>query len=121
MWTCGYGHVGHDVYPGHPWTQQQAEDALDSDLARFTAGVKQMLSAPLTDNQFSALVIFAFNVGLIALHGSTALHDIQIGRLEYVPADLALWNKIHDRSGVLVVDAGLVKRRNAEIALWSTP
>lgn len=118
--TIGYGHTGSDVRPGLVWTQAQADDALAGDVQLRCAGVRQMLGpAQLSDNQFSCLVIFAFNVGLVALHGSTALRDIHNGQLSRVPADLALWNKIHDASGVPIVNAGLVKRRAAEGVLWS--
>lgn len=119
--TIGYGHTGPDVRPGLVWTQAQADAQLDNDVQRFILGVQSMLGGePLTDNQFSALVIFAFNVGLTALHGSTALRCVKLGQLAQVPAALMLWNKIHDASGVPVVDAGLVKRREAECNLWRT-
>lgn len=119
VWTVGYGHTGPEVRAGLVWTQAQADAQLDHDLQRFILGVQAMVgSEPLTDNQFSALVIFAFNVGLVALHGSTALRDVRSGRLARVPAALMLWNEIRDKSGVHVVDAGLVKRREAECNLW---
>jgi len=120
--TIGYGHTGAEVRPGLVWTQAQADEVLSKDLQRFILGVQSMLaSEPLTDNQFSALVIFAFNVGLMGLHGSTALRSIKFGQLSRVPQDLALWNKIQDASGVYVVNPILVNRRAAEGALWSTP
>ncbi len=121
-WTIGYGHTG-DVAPGQVISQHQAEVILDHDLQRFVAGVEQLVASapvPATDNQFSALVIFAFNVGLPALAGSTALRDLLQGRMQDVPLELSRWNKIHDASGVAVVNAGLIARRNAEIALWRT-
>lgn len=121
IWTIGYGHTGADVRPGLTWTPSQADAALAEDLQRFVLGVQAMVTEPLNDNQFSALVIFAYNVGLMALRGSTALRLVRMGQLAGVPDALKLWNKIHDRSGVPVVDAGLVKRRAAECALWNTP
>jgi len=73
-WTIGYEHTGRDVAPGLVWTQAHADSALASDVARFSAGVAALLQAPLNDNQFSALAIFAFNIGMWAFAGSTALH-----------------------------------------------
>ena len=121
VWTIGYGHtVG--VKPVDVWTQEQADAALDVDLQRFTLGVQRLVAGlPLTDNRFSALVIFAYNVGLMALAGSSALRVLRAGNPDDVPDALARWNKIHDRSGVPVVNAGLVARRAAEAQLWSTP
>lgn len=108
VWTIGYGHTGPDVYAGLVWTQAGADAALDVDLEWRIAGVRKLLAfTVLTGNQFSALVIFAYNVGLTALAGSTAMRDIKAGHLDRVPAALALWNKILDSSGVHVVSPGL--------------
>lgn len=126
VWTIGYGHTGADVHQGVCWTKEQAEAALDDDVARFSLGVERMLQrkplpVPLNDNQFSALVIFAFNVGLMALDGSTAFLRIRSGQLGEVPEQLARWNKVHDCSGVPILSPILTKRRAAEVRLWSTP
>lgn len=120
--TIGYGHTG-GVKPDSVLTAHQAEVVLDSDLGRFIPGVEHLIEGaplPLADAQFSALVIFAFNVGLVAFEGSTARRDVLSGHLDAVPAALALWNKVRDASGVLVVNAGLVHRRQAEIDLWNS-
>lgn len=121
VYTIGYGHTG-GVKPSDVWTEDQAAAHLAADLQRFDAGVRKLVApVDLTDAQFSALVIFAFNVGLTALQGSTALRLLRAGHLEQVPAALSLWNKVHDSSGVPVVNAGLVNRRAAEADLWNTP
>lgn len=123
VWTIGYGHTGPGVHEGLTWTQEQADAQLNDDVQRFVWGVSAALlnEPPLTENQFSALVVFAFNVGLMAFRGSSALRDIRFGQFKMVPADLAKWNKIHDKSGVMMVDPGLEKRRAAEIDLWNRP
>lgn len=122
VWTIGYGHTGREVVAGLQWTQAQADAALGSDLVFRVDGVSRLLGAViLNDNQFSALVIFAFNVGLIALGGSTALREIKNGNMDAVPRALGLWCKIHDSSGVPIVNVGLANRRSAEIVLWNTP
>lgn len=121
VWTIGYGHTGRDVGPGLVWTQAQADQALDHDLERFIAAVQCCTAkapAQLTDSQFSALVIFAFNIGVTGFIGSTALRDVQTGRLSCVPAAVSLWNKRKDASGVHVVSPILVSRREAECNLW---
>jgi len=122
VWTIGYGHTGHEVVPGLSWTQQHADDALNADIGRFAAGVTPLVPPNLDDNQFSALVIFAFNIGLASFAGSTARRLVNEGQLSGVPAAMEMWNKIHDpATGQLVVNPGLQNRRLAEVQLWNTP
>jgi len=111
--TIGYGHTGKDVSPGLTWTQRQADEALTRDVAAVVA-------AMLTDNQFSAFVCLAFNIGAHAFAGSSALHLANQGNLAEVPDHIALWNKT-TIDGKLVVSPGLKNRREAEIVLWKTP
>ena len=120
IWTIGYGHTGKDVTPGALWTLDFAEQALQKDIAVHAAGVAAYLHPMrgLSDNQFSALVIFAYNVGLEALGGSTVLRHVNGGLESFVPDDLRKWNHIH-KDGQLVIDPGLVRRREEEINLWN--
>jgi GH24 family phage-related lysozyme (muramidase) len=64
--TIGYGHTGSDVYFGQRITEREAENLLRADLARFEKHVNSYDSAyGWTQNEFDALVSFAFNVGSI--------------------------------------------------------
>jgi lysozyme len=120
-WTIGYGHCGRDIVEHLTWTLPQAEAALDVDIERFSETVARCVAkARLSDAQYSSLVIFAFNIGPTAFIGSTALRDVQSGRLAAVPGELRRWVFIHDASGVPIVDPILVRRREAEIALWNS-
>lgn len=121
VWTIGYGATGTGIQNGTAWTQEQADARLDADLARFIAGVRKELGqTQLPPHRFSAFCIFAYNVGLPAFAGSTALRMAKQGHLEDVPAQLARWNKVKDASGVPMVNRGLVVRRQAEIDLWNS-
>lgn len=130
--TIGYGHVLRDEH-GTPLMGgagllaakrrhpdgiglDVAEALLREDLDRFVAGVDRLVTVPLTQNQRAALVSFAFNIGLGALATSTLLERLNDGEYEAVPAELARWKK----GGGRVLD-GLVRRREAEAALWRTP
>lgn len=124
VWTIGYGHTGDEVRPGLIWTPQQCEDMLSNDIQKYISAVALSIkNAPvaLTDNQFSAMVIFCYNIGIAAFLGCSALHSILQGRLNDVPAAMKLWNKTSDNSGVFFVNEGLVDRRRKEVVLWSTP
>lgn len=114
IWTIGYGHTGPDVKPGMQITQEQADRLLMGDLARFEFAVDRAVKVPLTDNQFGALVSFAFNVGAAAFDKSTLLKRLNQGNYSAVPGELARWNRAGGKQL-----AGLVNRRAAEAVLWA--
>ncbi|MBK8246259.1 MAG: lysozyme [Gemmatimonadetes bacterium] len=111
--TIGYGATGPDIRMGMVWTQEQADERLAEDLARFAAGVERLVQVDLTDNQFAALVSFAYNVGLGALAGSTLLRKLNAGDYEGAADQFPRWNKGGGR-----VLPGLVRRRAAERDLF---
>ena len=113
--TIGYGHTGPDVKAGMTITEAHAEMLLMRDLSRFEQSVERSVKVPLTDNQFGALVSFAYNVGTAAFERSTLLRKLNEGDYASVPSQLARWNKVGGR-----VLAGLTNRRAAETGLWAT-
>lgn len=117
VWTIGYGHTSAagppSVGPGVTVTRAEATGILMRDLEIFSAGVRAAITAALNDNQFSALVSFAFNVGLGNFRSSCVLRSVNACRFDQVPADLALWVKAGGK-----VLPGLIRRRAAEAALF---
>jgi len=112
-WTIGYGHTG-GVKPGEKITKENAEQLLKLDLARFERAVSKLITVPLTQNEFDALVSFTFNVGEGALEGSTLRKRLNKGepKATVFKEELPRWNK--GGSGVM---EGLVRRRAAEVEL----
>ncbi|HEY4288283.1 MAG TPA: lysozyme [Puia sp.] len=99
-------------------TQDQADKLLDWQVAVVALAVTKMTPGGLNQNQFDALVDFAYNVGLGALKGSTALKLIMANPNDPgIATALKLWNKIHV-DGALVVCEDLVKRRQKEVELY---
>jgi lysozyme len=96
-------------------TQQQAMDLLGQDLVPYEKAVNSFVMVPLNQNQFDALVSFAFNVGLSAFHGSTLLKVLNQGGYDQVPAQLLRWTHADGE-----VVPGLVTRRKNEIELWNS-
>lgn len=116
-WTIGYGHTSDGflkVNRGLTISTQVAEDALTFDLNETAAAIEPLIKADLSDNQFGALVSFAFNVGVSAFRKSTLLKKLNAGDYAAVPAQLARWNKNDGK----VMD-GLINRRAAEAGLWA--
>lgn len=73
--TIGVGHT-HGVKPGMTITKDQSQAFLSEDLAEFEAAVNRYITMPLNQNQFNALVSFAFNLGAGALERSTLRSEI---------------------------------------------
>lgn len=123
--TIGYGHTGADVRLGQQITDARAEALLKIDLSRFEHAVEDALKVELTDNQFAALVSFAFNVGLggkktgDGFLTSNLLKRLNEGDFDCVPMELAKWNKTRI-NGKLQVSKGLVNRRAVEAGLWAS-
>ena len=112
IWTIGYGHTGPDVHPGLTITSERATELLAADLARFELAVSSLCPVT-TDNQFAALVSFAYNLGAGALKGSTLCRLHNEGRYVEAAAQFQRWNKAAGQ-----VLPGLTKRRAAEAALY---
>ncbi len=117
--TVGYGHTGPDVKVGMTITQASADALLAADLATFEAAVTKSVGSHATDNQFSALVSFAFNLGAEALRTSTLLRKHNAGDYAGAKAEFGKWVKAR-AGGKLVTLPGLVKRRSAEAALYAS-
>lgn len=115
VWTIGYGHTGDDVYAGCPSiTQEEADALLAQDLAKFEAHVAELCPV-CSQQQFDALVSFAYNLGQGALAGSTLRQLHNAG--DYTPAsgEFHKWN--HAGGQVL---SGLTRRRAAEANAYAT-
>lgn len=119
VWTIGYGHTAMagepDVIHGQRITRTEGERILTRDLEGFAAGVRRLVTVELNDAQFSALVSFAYNIGLNGFRSSSVLKAVNARAFDQVPRRLALWVKGGGR-----VLPGLVKRRAAEAEMFAT-
>lgn len=117
-WTIGYGHTGPDVYPGLWISKLQAEELLVKDLRRFEDAVETLIDVELNQNEFDALVSFAFNVGEGALGDSTLRRRLNAGedKCPVFQQELPRW--VNGANGPM---PGLVRRREAEAELACTP
>lgn len=112
LWTVGYGHTA-TAKPFARITLDEAERLLRQDLVMAERAVAMRVEVALNDNQFAALVSFVFNVGEAAFARSSLLKKLNAGDYSAVPKELGRWVRAQ---GIKL--EGLVRRRNAEIALW---
>ena len=112
VWTIGYGHTA-GVKEGDCITQEQADDYLRSDLEKYEKAVLNYDGIyHFNQNQFDALVSFAYNCGIGNLKNLT-----QSGKrtISQISTKLPLYNKA---GGVVL--RGLQRRRSAEKELFDS-
>jgi lysozyme len=118
--TIGIGHV---IQAGENFiriTPEQAEQLLLQDLQKAARSVLRLITRPLTDGQYAALLSFVFNVGGAALQRSALRQKCNRHEDGQVPAEFLRWNKIiNKKKGVVKVSKGLTRRRKAEAALYA--
>lgn len=110
-WTIGDGHTGPEVRYGLTWTQDQADAQLLADVAGAEAAVNRLVTTPLTQAEFDALVDFVFNVGVGNFAGSSMLRYLNAGNHAAAANEFQKWDMA---AGQHV--AGLLRRRLAEAA-----
>lgn len=117
--TIGFGSTrvdGKPVEPGQTITPEKAEQALMKDVAIFAEGILDSVRVELNQNQFDALVSFAYNVGLGNFKSSTLLRRINKKRFGEAGDEFLKW--VYANKKIL---PGLVKRRKKERELFLTP
>ena len=113
--TIGFGHrlVHPESFPNGV-TEDQAAQFLAADVQTAEQAVERLVTVPLTQGQFDALVDFTYNLGAGRLEHSTLLVDLNAGNYDAAANQLLLW----DHAGAVEL-AGLKARRQAEYDLWS--
>ena len=118
VWTIGYGSTryadGKPVGPNDkPITEGQAEEILFATLKQYEDCVTRYVTVPLNQNQFDALVDFAYNAGAQNLRTSTLLRWLNAGNYSAASQEFGKWV---NAGGVRL--SGLVKRRETERKLF---
>lgn len=111
--SIGYGHfilpgeLGNTIVP--PLTEAQALTLLNQDAGIAEAAVNNLVTVPLSQGQFDALVDFVYNEGQTHFANSTLLRLLNSGDYSGAAAQFPVWNM---SSGA--VNPDLVARRLAE-------
>lgn len=112
-WTIGWGHTGADVGSTTVWTQAQADAIFVTDIQHFISGVAAVLTRAINDNQFGALLSFAYNLGIGALRSSHLLRLLNASEFDVAAGEFLKWDNAGGKPC-----AGLLRRRQAEQALF---
>jgi len=118
-WTLGFGHVA-TAREGLSVSRAEAEDLLRWDLRPVEDMVRQSALTPLNQNQFDALVSFAFNIGISNFTTCDVLRYLNQGQPIAAALAMHAWRRARVNGRILVIDA-LVRRRAAEAALFLEP
>ncbi|MEM5294257.1 lysozyme [Burkholderia sp. JPY481] len=113
IWTIGYGHTVA-VHPGMVCTQEQAIDWLMDDVSAAENAVNLLVKVGLTQDEFDALVDFTFNCGIGNFQRSTLLAKLNTNDIQGAIDEFEKWDQCDGK-----VVAGLLRRRNAERALFT--
>jgi lysozyme len=115
VWTFGYGSTmwndGHRVQKGDSISVENADKLLMWEIANKSTPIENL---NVNQNQFDALVCFAYNLGIGALLKSTLLKKVKLNAND--PAIRDEFMKWVNAGGKVL--KGLVTRRKAEADLY---
>lgn len=117
VWTIGFGTTiypnGIKVKKGDVCTEAQAKAYMAHDLKKFELAVSNVVTVPLSQNQFDALVSLAYNIGTNAFKNSTLVKKLNAGDIRGAANQFDVWVKAGGKRM-----QGLVNRRAKEKALF---
>jgi len=116
--TIGYGSTFYEdgtkvKMTDEAITEARGMDLLENVVNDFAKQVNKLIKVEITQNQYDAIVDFAYNVGTGNLASSTLLKKVNAKLFNEAAEQFPRWNKANG-----VVLSGLTKRRNAEKELF---
>ena len=117
--TIGWGTTvypnGQKVKKGDVITQDQADRLFDWEIQDDAKKLRPLIDVALTNDQYSAITSFAYNVGVGAFKRSTLRRKLNSGDFAGAAREFRKWNKSNGR-----VLAGLTRRRLSEERLFKS-
>ena len=120
--TIGWGFTAYEdgtpvSLSDHPITLERGEQLLSWYLDSIEQAIAGLVRQPLNQNQFDALCIFVYNVGVTQFAQSTLLKRINVNPFHTdIPRQFMRW--VYDNGEVV---PGLMKRRSVELRLYHEP
>ena len=118
--TIGYGHlIKNGEHFENGIDEKQATELLYTDVIMAEQAVQNNIIAPLTQNQYDALVLFAYNIGAKNFANSTVVKYVNNQKFQskqYPTLESAwkAWNQSHGD-----ISKGLTHRRSVEWNLYA--
>lgn len=112
-WGTTYYETGRRVARGDRISQARADELLLWEVTEKAQAVTELVTAPLGNDQFDALVSFAYNCGSGALAESTLLRLLNAGDYPGAADQFLRWNRSNGQ-----VSRGLTRRRHSERNLF---
>lgn len=118
-WTIGYGHL---VIPGdryHPYgpvmqiSDEEADALLRQDTEKAQSAIRDLVTVPLSENQFDALTSLAYNIGRTNFANSPVRAALNAG--DYAQAADAFRQHKYSKGKVI---PGLITRREHERGIF---
>lgn len=109
IWTVCEGYAGPDVVRNRTYSRSECDALTKRELSAKGAAVLRCTSVPLTQYQYDAYTLFAYNVGTTAFCRSSLLKKLNAGDYTGACNGLLAW----DMAGGKHV-AGLANRRQFE-------
>jgi lysozyme len=95
-------------------TRVQAFEMFKSIVDKFASKVSKLVTSPLNQNQFNALVSLAYNIGIAGFTNSTLLKKVNINHNDKsIELEFLKWNKVNKKEV-----AGLTRRRLYESKVY---
>lgn len=123
VWTIGRGLTGPGITKGTVWSLSEEDERFRRRVAFTVERTLGMIHVGLTDEQYAALVSFAFNVGLDedtddipeGLGDSTLLKLVNAGQFDRAGLEFLKWDKAWDpETKTRRPLNGLTRRRRVE-------
>lgn len=117
--TIGFGHlISQSEFNKfvNGINEEQANKLFESDIAPFVNCVNKVITKQLKQQEFDALVILAYNIGIGNFSTSSVvkmLNGYPVNTYKSLDAAWLSWNKSQGS-----VNKGLINRRNAELNIF---
>lgn len=111
--TIGFGHLIKQGEVFGALSSVEATALLRKDITQYEDCVNSLVTVPLTQNQFDALVSFCYNLGCTNLKNSTLLKMLNAGLYEDAARQFLRWDRAEGKEV-----RGLLVRRGQEMGMF---